>query len=638
MNFHQAIQFKNKQTELYISLKEFVLHLIESKNLIVNIDTIKEMGLVDSYLMILEPYGYENLFTIKRKERLLGLILIDLVEQSLSKDTSNNLEQVFKEIDEYLLLIKQPKPNVNWYHHLDKEIIEFALLELKYNKNIDILSILNTIENDEDIEKQRKIGKHSYRYESYFIGIINELDLELTDFYQYISKYCNDAQYTSYAITAIEEYCINLEKGVELYKYGRANKSENVKLFNTTCLVEISKFDSDFAHKEALSLFEISNEDCIESLSSFEYDTTDRLSKSFDFIFQNNFDQREIARFCCKALEKKVISEDLIKRIFDEITTLFGLENHDLHKFMLWQIGSLNGYDLQKNSLLEVLLANNTQLDLNYYFRNYENKVFVFEFLKNKYTVVKGTILNYNSILNQIYSENVDLFEKEVLTLISSENIQDASLALEIIKSKYSGIYELPYLELSEKEQLTVLERISTEPFIFEDLFPSLIKFAQTEHTSVFNAFKKKCFDYIDAYGSEFIKFVGSYFDKDKFADLHDELKVYNDTLETHFLLKNSIKEFSPYNNYYQPFKRYLEYDYRKMALMQDQMRNMENGLFGLIKNISVIRGSAFKSEQSNIITKLATISTSRLLDKRIFEDPIKYEENYNNLFKPEEK
>lgn len=638
MNYQQAIEYKNINGEQYLELKKVIFNLIENKKVIISQELINNFGISDCYQLIFEPYGDENYFTIKRKERLLGLILIDLMGKSLNKKISSNLEQLFNEIDQYLLLIKQPKPNVHWYHHLDKEIIEFALLELKYNKNIDLLSILDPIKNDEDPEKQRKIGKHSYRYESYFLDIINELDLELTDFYQYISKYCNDAQYTSYALTAIEEYCINLEKGVEMYQYGRANKSEEVKLFNATCLIEISKFDIDFAHKEAMSLINISKEDSIKSLSFFEYDTPDRLSKSFDFIFQNDFEHNDRVTFYFRALGNKIINEDLIKRCFNEITTQFNIKSPDLHRHLLRWIGLVNGYDMQKNKLLEVLLDNNIQLNINEYFGNYENKSFVFEFLKDKYGIVKGTIQNYKSILNQIYSENTYLFEKEVLKLLSSENIHDASLAIEIIKSKYYGIYDLPYLELSESEQMTVLQRISTEPFNIKDLFPSLSKFGHTKHTQVFNAFKEKCFDYIDAYGSEFIKLFDRYFDKDKFADLHAELKVYNDTLEDHFLLKKSIKEFSPYNNYYQPYKRYLEYDHRKMALMQEHFRTREQSSFGLFKNISVIRGSAFKSEQSNVITKMDTFSTSRLLDKRIYEDPIKYEENYNNLFKPEEK
>lgn len=98
-------------------------------------------------------------------------------------------------------------------------------------------------------------------------------------------------------------------------------------------------------------------------------------------------------------------------------------------------------------------------------------------------------------------------------------------------------------------------------------------------------------------------------------------------------MLKKEIKEFDPYINYYKPFKRYLENDNRKMALMQEHIRKNKSGSFGLFKNISVIRGSAFKSEQSDKITRMRKFSSSKLLDKRIYEDPIKYEENYDKLF-----
>ena len=633
MNYQEAKEFKSKNGEVYKALKNAVSSLIENKKLIIDITRVKELNITESYHMIFEEYGDDTAFDIKRKERLIGLILIDLLAESMNRELSIDLVKAFDEIDEYLLLIKQPRPRSNWYQHLDKEIIESVLLKLKFDKDVDILSMLTVISNDEEREKYRERGKHLFNYESYLFGVLNELDLTLSDIYQQISIYSNDQRFNRYAKAAIEDICIDSDKGIELYEYGKKNASEKVQSFNITCLIEIGKSNLDYAYNEATALLETRKEDCIIPLMFFQYDTAKRLRQSFDIVINNDFELSEKVRFFCKVLGNDVITKDLVDISFKEMVSLFELEESDLHHHTLWWIGMVAGHDDKKNEVLEAIIQNNISFDPNDFFGKYENKKHIFDHLKNNYSYYNGAISSLNRILQQIYNEEQALFDEEVISMLSSERIHEANLAIEIIKSKYYGIYDLPYLNLNEENQLIAFERITTAPFIFEDLFPSLSKFSETEYESVIEAFKEKSFGYVDAYGSEFIEYFERFIDKGKFSTFLAELKEHNNTLESHYMLKKEIKEFDPYINYYQPFKRYLENDNRKMALMQEHIRKNKSGSFGLFKNISVIRGSAFKSEQSDKITRMGKFSSSKLLDKRIYEDPIKYEENYDKLF-----
>lgn len=633
MNYKEAKEFRSNNVEIYADLRNAITSLIEKKKLLIRFDAIKELKISESYQLIFEKYGDDESFDLKRKERLVGLILMDLAEDSMNREFSIDIIQAFEEIDDFLLLIKQPKPRHNWYRHVENEIIECVLLKFRIDNNIDIIEMLNLLSNDEERGKYRGHGKHLFSFEKYFFGILNELDFLLSELYQHISKYSNISQYSSYAKSAIEEICRDPSKAINFYEYGKENGSIDVKLFNITCLIEISKTNIDYAYNEALSFKDIKKSDCIIPLMFFEYDSEDRLKNSFDLIIDNDFDLHEKVRFFCKALEKKVITESLINKSLNQLKAFFQMGLPDLNQFTLWWVGMVDGYDSLKNSLLETLFENNIPFDLNHYFGHYENKKYFFDHLRNHYSNYRGSINNLSSIIQIIHNENRNLFENEVIKLLASKDIYDASLAIEIIKSKSVGLFDLPYLELSEEKQLVVLERITTVPFIFEDLFPSLSKFAETEHESVLEVFKEKCYGYVDAYGSEFIEYSDRFIDNVKFSHFLSELKDYNSILETHFLMKKGIKEFNPYLNYYQPFRRYLEHENLKMAIMQEHIQKNNQGSLGLFKNISVIRGSAFKNEQSDLITKMGKFSSSKLLDKRIYEDPIKYEDNYDKLF-----
>jgi len=637
VNYQEAKEFKNRNVEVYKTLKNAVSSLIQNKKLIIDIARVKELNISESYHMIFEEYGDDTTFDIKRKERLIGLILIDLLEESMNRGLSIDLVKAFYEIDEYLILIRQPRPTSNWYRHLDKEIIESVLLKLNFDKDVDILSPLSVISNDEERDKYRERGVHLYRYESYLFGILNELDLTISEKYQQISIYSNDQRYNRYAKEAIEDICIDNEKGIQLYQYGKKNESENVQSFNITCLIEIGKSNLDYAYNEANALLKNRKEDCIIPLMFFKYDTADRLRQSFDTVINNDFELKEKVRFFCKALENDVITKDLVDTSFKEMLTLFELEAPDLHHHTLWWIGMVTGHDDKKNEVLETIFQKNISFDPNEFFGKYENKKHIFDHLKDNYSHYNGAISSLNRILQRINNEEQELFDDEVINMLSSKKIHEANLAIEIIKSKYYGIYDLPYLNLNEENQLVAFERITTAPFIFEDLFPSLSKFSETKYESVIEAFKEKCVGYVDAYGSEFIEYFDRYIDKGKYATFLAELKEHNNTLKSHYMLKKAIKEFDPYINYYQPFKRYVENDNRRMALMQEHIRKKQSDPFGLFKNISVIRGSAFKSEQSDKIMRMGKFSSSKLLDKRIYEDPIKYEENYDKLFNSEQ-
>ncbi len=633
MNYKEAKEFRSNNVEIYADLRNTISSLIEGKKLLIRIDALKEMKISEFYQLIFEKYGDEESFDLKRKERLVGLILMDLAEDSMNREFSKDIIQAFEEIDAFLLLIKQPNPRHNWYRHVENEIIECLILKLRIDNNIDLTAMLNLLSNDKERNKYRGHGKHLFSFEKYFFGILNELDVHLSELYQLISKYSNIPQFASDAKSAIEEICRDTSKAIKFYEYGKENGSINVELFNITCLIEISKTNIDYAYDEALSFKDIKKSDCIIPLMFFEYDSEDRLKNSFDLITDNDFDLHEKVRFLCKALGKKVITESLINKSLNQLKAFFQMGLPDLNQYTLWWVGMVDGYDSWKNSLLETLFEINIPFDPNHYFSYYKDKKYFFDHLRNYYSNYKGSINTLYRIIQIIHDENCNLFENEVIKLLVSEDIKDASLAIEIIKSKYIGIHDLPYLELSEEKQLIALERITAAPFIFEDLFPILSKFAETEHESVLEVFKEKCFGFVDAYGSEFIEYSDKFIDNVKYSHFLSELNDYNSTLETHFLMKKEIKEFNPYINYYQPFKRYLEHDNLKKSLMQEYMRKNNPGSLGLFKNISVIRGSAFKNEQSDVIIKMGKFSSSKLLDKRIYEDPIKYEDNYDKLF-----
>jgi hypothetical protein len=122
VNYKEAKEFRSNNIEIYADLRNTISYLIEKKELLIRLDAIKELKISESYQLIFEKYGDEESFDLKRKERLVGLILMDLAEDSINREFSKDIIKAFEEIDEFLLLIKQPKPRHYWYRHVENEI------------------------------------------------------------------------------------------------------------------------------------------------------------------------------------------------------------------------------------------------------------------------------------------------------------------------------------------------------------------------------------------------------------------------------------------------------------------------------------------------------------------------------------
>jgi hypothetical protein len=94
--------------------------------------------------------------------------------------------------------------------------------------------------------------------------------------------------------------------------------------------------------------------------------------------------------------------------------------------------------------------------------------------------------------------------------------------------------------------------------------------------------------------------------------------------------LRNSLKEFNPFQNELESLELFFRLESEKQAEMIE--RASSKSIFTQIaRTISVIRGSAYKVESNPEITKMETISTTMLVDQRYDIDPDYYEWVYQN-------
>lgn len=635
MKYSEAQIYKTDNPIDYQAIKTGVKDLIDNKTMVITGDDFRNHSLGPLSKLIFEEYGdgIDN-YKLKRGDRLIGLLLLDILELELDKTIVNEVKGMFSMFDDYLELIKQPKLNHRWYTHLDQELIECGLIKLNRATGTTYRNLLNSLLNDDDRKKNISNIKHLFRFERYYFSVINELSIALEEYYDITSIYLNMTRHSSYVYEAIKNKCIDIEYGKRLLEYVGTRQDKDDGSYITACISGISLGDFDYAYTLATKLFDNDTERCIRTLAYMYYSQTDELVRSFDFVeSKSTFSEKSRINFYYQILNTDLTNPDIAKRCFEELGEVLKSGSDSNRNEILTLVGWLREFDNHKDIICDIAVDLNISFDASNYYRYYSDQRKIFAFLTKNYNLLQGQIDVFRTNFNELLEDNPKSFHQEVLKLFSSSNVRDALLAIEIIKSKYLGSYILDYSSMEESDQITVLNRIRKTPFMTNDLFPIMMEFSKSKYPVVILEFENMCKGYIDAYGNDFLLYVENNFDSVVHKELIIRLKDYNQKLEAIYLKKREINEFNPMLNSYDILLKYNQYDHRKRSDMQ-KMMHKNSGSFNIFKNISVIRGSAFKSEKNPRINVMGSVRSSQLLDKRIYEDPIKYENDYNDEFK----
>lgn len=339
----------------------------------------------------------------------------------------------------------------------------------------------------------------------------------------------------------------------------------------------------------------------------------------------------------CNLIENDNASAEIKENCIKELVKLLKSEDHKKADSAFQNIQyNLDNYEYEKYYLLNVYLNNTKNFSVfKYFFHNFKNPQYLFDILIKRYDVsgFRGSIDLFKNSLNHFSDTNKEETEEQILDLFNFRKY--SLLAIKIILSTHGGVHQIDLLKLSEKQaQLFAIDSICNYPHSIDDLLPLLLNLKESNFKEVKDYLQTKLAELIfEVYHESLLDLIkknltNSKKDKNFLIPLQKALDEYSKMRES----KATIKDLDPRENERNLMDLYYRLEHENQAKMMKNTDMDENSFLYAIKNTTVVRGRAWKNDDSDDILPLGLIESSMMIDTRAYKNPTVYEQNLENF------
>lgn len=336
-------------------------------------------------------------------------------------------------------------------------------------------------------------------------------------------------------------------------------------------------------------------------------------------------------------IENDKTSSEIKKKCFEEIIELLKSEDHKIANAVFHNVQyNLDNHEHEKYSLLHIYLNNTKNFNvIKGFFYNSKDPKYLFDILIRNYDVsgFRGSIDLFKNSLNHFLDINKEETEEQILDLFNFRKY--SLLAVKIILSDRSGVYRVDLLKLSKQEaQLFAIDSICNYPHSIDDLLPLLLKLKESNFKEVKDYLQTKLAELIfEVYHESLLDLIkknltNSKKDKDFLISLQKALDEYSKMRES----KATIKDLDPRENERNLMDLYYRLEHENQAKMMKNSDKDENSFLSMMKNLTIVRGRAWKNDDSEDILPLGLIESSMMIDIRAYKNPTVYEQNLENF------
>ncbi|WP_052591915.1 hypothetical protein [Aureispira sp. CCB-QB1] len=600
----------------------------------------KYKKLIDSKLLQFNDRA--NHYTFDFESPLIYIKSIEYANNLLKRNPSNNPYDAITFANEFLDEIKKPRTNYNWFTTTFSRNIRFYMLlecENYFINNFDELKNLLT--------KEQEHRSSAFDVKLYIDDVVPYYNLTTEQFWELSNSISltndKDRYIANNIITTVAGR--SQERAKEFLKI--IKKGSNDSEYKVPVIIKLSKFDYNTALQESLKLLNNRQSESLglQCICRLYYPSTKELLYVYNLIKDHTSQEIEyiveLPMAYSNFMEHDFTTRELRDNVINEFKTLIIHDDTRVVNAAIYWISSITEYEEERIDFLFQLVQRDIPVDFRMYFRKFSDPSYLFRFVQGYYLALKlsANIKLFKPAFDSLESKHPQKFYKNLTELISNDIGLIRKAGLDLITSKTSGAYNLDLLILDEKRQVIVIDALLSVPFQIEKTLPIVLQLRNSQFQIVRDFLYQNLKQLIFAYQGVIIELLESSLDKTVPSDLDLLSKIqrvwtkYKKILKT----KKGLLELNPFINQ----KRYAEMYYREerefnTEKTEEARKNSTMIQMGLVNEISVIRGCAFKSEGSNRITKLTTIEQITYRDKRYFINPSVYEATYRTqiLFK----
>ncbi|CAM3287911.1 hypothetical protein FLLO111716_01110 [Flavobacterium longum] len=560
--------------------------------------------------------------------------LLEIARNLLSKPLPDDIEDAFGYIAQFKdgLKIYASNAPINAYSDLIKGLRNFVLL--RSNQGTDVYDFLFAL-----LISNKKRPNHLLSFESAYFHFLPVSGYPT----EIIFKSCcevmekNKDRSSDVYKFALAIGGINVEMGIDLFAFGMHNDILQFPGFAPNILIGLYNAGNNGAFSLAESLIEKDVIEGLKAFAGFDFKTSveiQAVSKIATSISEEPNVIKSKSWLICKILNSAFCPVNLRDENLEKLHKLIASENQEIaHAVFENVMFALENYEDEKYEML-ISYLNNTQnfkVFENFFYR-IKNPKYLFGILVDLYQD-KGFRISIDrfehSILNY-WSESQTETENLILSLFEERNL--SFLAVKIMLAGHGHPLPIDVTKLVEENaQLNAVESLCEYPHSIEKLVPIALDLRKSKFKSVREYLQQKLEHLIfNTYHESLLKIAENKLspigDKKLLQSLRNALESYKKMRE----FKVSVKDLDPRENEQDLMDLYYRLEHENQATLMKNTK--KDGFLSMLRDVVVVRGKAFKSDDDKQIVPLQLIQSSVLINGDAYKNPLAFERKLENL------
>jgi hypothetical protein len=627
LSIDDARSFIGQNPPIYLALKTLIDHSIIAKK----ISFSKEK--FQAEYSELKPFNLigndqEEVFLLDFTSPIFGSVLLEKAESVLQEKAPTDPEACFAFADRFGQEIRKPKLNHHWYSDLVIQLESFLLVWLHQKYDVDVTRFVGSI-TEEEWEQKPWLNSLDFAYMHSFAYLSDPPELR----HETIVNMLASVRTKDSAYEALRNLGkVNPKAADQLYEYGRTQKAFEFDGYLPNLLHGLYSGNQTHYLQEAINLFDISPLQSLLCLTWFDYTDGNQIRTAFDFLIKQTITDISYLRsalvFYIRLIDNGNTPADLVPLCFQQIKEFSKSTDEQLRGQLIWRTRMITGYDEEKYQLIPYFTDWGNPMVLNDYFNKFTSPVYLFRLIRNLFLAkgMRANISIHKDSLQYQYFLHKKAFEKELVTLLSDDLAIIRFAGMQVLMSPSGGVYDLNLVEMEERVQIRIIETLLPTPINIEDILPLVLQLRNGAFEAVRQALQKGLIDLIQAYDHNLVDMVRNIVDptKDNDKQLLEALEKAYGAYKEEQDRKKSINEFDPRLNEFRHIDLYYRLEVEQNAEAMEAAQG--KSVFAQIaKKTIILRGSGYEGHQGEL-AQLQEFSVSRLIDKRLYINPDKFE------------
>ena len=321
-------------------------------------------------------------------------------------------------------------------------------------------------------------------------------------------------------------------------------------------------------------------------------------------------------------------------RCFEEL--LFAIENEKSAYYILHNINFIKNCSVNKAPIV-IKLINQSYFTI----KKYIHPISHFFWREKDFNSFKEIILNIieakpfekfaKSFQSYFQSIEKSLLDEFLINLIIDNSASKRFSGLDIF-DELSNIdpysFSFNILELPALSQYKLWVSMCQDFHQPQNRLVSLLPLIDSNSELVKESFICKLEDISEDYGGQVTDILNKNLDNNEYSNIIERVKKYiSDFYEKNTILKNSIKEFNPYNTDYKHIKNFNDVFHKNMSnsINKGARKNSFLSVLG-VNTVQLSKGGGWRLGAKKEISQLGTFESSFTMPRSYFINPNKYE------------